>query len=209
MALRKTSHSSKFVGDYQAPELFPEEDRFKRYQEKRAYVERELSRLAENHALFLTDVANQPRGMVSLANEVFNGIKIADGGDTEVKADVPPSLRSMRVKLQSMDGKPLAWKGGREAARAYGGDNIRQKQNLFEDFFYESDNAEETLDVEMAWKALRFCGEHCRHAPSGLSRKINWRIREVKPDGYDAYFSGDGLSASTEPQQGLRKRRVG
>jgi len=212
MGLAKTSRALKYIGDYQAPDLFPDEARYRRYSEKRAYVAERLGDLASRDALFLTDLANQPRNLIALANDVIHGVAISDSADGRlVSAAVPPSLAGYQVTVKSMDGKPLRWKGGREAVRTYGGDSIRDKHQIFEDFYWESDKDQERLSVQHAWQALRQNGKHCRHAPSEGSRRINWTIEEVKPAGYDEYFSGmsDGLPAKAAPAQQRGIRRAG
>jgi len=211
MPLQKTSHSLRFVGDYLAPELFPEEAKYRRYSEKRSYVSNVMDSLAARDALFLTDVSNQPRNMIALANDVINGVSVSDAADGQmVAAPLPPSLAGYKVKIKSMNGQPLKWKGGREAGRAYGGETIKEKHDLMEDWFWTSDSQEEDLPVSQAWQALRQLGQHCRNAPSAKSRELNWKIEEVKPPGYDEAFTedGDGEVKPMVEEKGLRRKRA-
>ena len=207
MGLIKTSHSKKFIGDYTAPDLFPEESRYSGYSEKRAYVAARLDELASRRALFLTDMANQPRNLIALANDVIHGVKISDSADGQMVSEpLPHHLSTYSVTIKTLDGKPLKWKGGREPTRAYGGDSIKEKHSLHEDYFWESEDAQESLGVAMAWQCLRQQGKHCKHAPSAKSRALNWKVEELKPEGYDDVFNG-GEEKPSDGARGMRRTK--
>ena len=196
MSPKKFHPSGRSANSHTPPDLFPNFDRFRTEPARRNYVLGIMVDLADKDALFLTDLMNLGGDILRIAHEVIMGIFVdQDSGGHHKRAEIPPEIFRFQPEIHSLDGKsPIQWKGGREVVRQYApgsGKHGTKPQPILEDYWFRTDGPKEKFMIQDAWTALKQAGKFCKFAPSqGIQGKA-WTMEEIKPPGYDAYFSED------------------
>jgi hypothetical protein len=211
MSPKKFYPSGKTANSHLPPDLFPEFDRYRTEAARRRYVQDIMVNLARNDALFLTDLMNLGGDIVRISHEIIMGVRVdMDAGGHHVRADIPSEINRFKPHIKSMNGKPMEWKGGREVARQYSpgyGKHGTKPQDIYEDYWYGTETGEDDFIIQDAWFALKQAGKFCALAPSSRIQGKKWRMEEIPPPGYDAFFAGE----SDEPeakQKGPKKMKA-
>ena len=213
MSPRKFHPSGKTTNSHTPPDLFPEFDRYRTEAARRNYVKGVMVTLADNDALFLTDLMNLGGDILRLSHEVIMGIFVdQDSGGHHKRADIPPEIFRFQPQIRSLDGKsPIQWKGGREVAHQYApghGKHGTKPQPILEDYWFRTDEPEEKFMIQDAWTALKQAGKFCKFAPSRRIQGTSWTMEEVKPPGYEAFFSDEPAKPKARKPGRPRKTRA-
>lgn len=162
-----------------AKDLFPQLDVYRDYWEKREYVESVLIGLANKGALFLTDIANQPRAMAKdLAGQVLCGTMIQDNRYTD--APVPPELEDYRVKIKPVGDNNIRYEHSWKIVGKLQ-NNLPMLEKVYREPRVGKDGTA-SFTVSEAWKALWRYGKEVRPAKSSNLQAKLWRYEEVRPE---------------------------
>ncbi len=144
-------------------------------------VKAELTQLAENDELSITEIHNLPDrirdtcGMIILGQEWEYGSsprKMVVNPDS-----IPEIIKNYKIRIKSVNGDTIKWKKGKELAR-----NKMFKSGqvaIFEDVWVDSEMAEGDFSCADAWKILHQAGKYCRRASRQELRERYWKYEEI------------------------------
>ena len=190
-------------------DLFPDLHRIKTEQGQRNYIKERLTEFAESDALFLSDLFAQQQHIKRLAFEVIHGIWIDQSRDNSEARDQNPATTVMNfmVTVRALvPGKGIAWKIGRAPVGVLPSDLDQggNRQPRLDDMWVADDEDEITLTAPEAWRLLVQQGKFRARAVKERQRQTKWKVEEIKPSSYDAYF-GDGADDATKPKKKGRR----
>jgi hypothetical protein len=168
----------------QAPDLFPDFDRFRDYRSKRKYVSDRLVELARSGSLFLTHIFNQPPEIVEIAGNVIHGVGIDSENKFVPRIEVPLDLEAARVRIRGINGNLVGWERSQVE-----GEPLKQTERTKAtgDYFrvqserVETDQGEVELPLMSAWLCLKESGKYVRRAKSADQQQRYWKCEEVPP----------------------------
>jgi len=186
--------------------LFPRSNEFRNRADKKAYIEGQLVKLAEEQRLYLTEVLNQPEDEANLAGEVLLGIDYNE--DTKTNSGTWPtdqSLQNYRIKLEAIKWTPNGngeWKherdkdahirfrdGFKSTSRiALSGASGRRAQidgissrGILVDNMVDLGGPEVSVVPRLAWKALKANGLYVQPHVRQEAVRRHSIIREIPP----------------------------
>ena len=104
---------------YDAPNQFPDSEKYSNVEDLRDYIQMELVKLAREGTLSVTDIQNQSEKEWTIAGMVILGQRIGPESQQMIvdPSSVPPELKQYIVRIRSLQGKTIRWKGSMARSR--------------------------------------------------------------------------------------------
>jgi hypothetical protein len=155
----------------------------------REYIQGKLVKLAEDDALYLTDILNHPDSrVVMVAGMIMMGQSYKDWS-APIKEQIvnegliPREIRDYKIKIKAIGDNRIQWKDGN--AQAGWCDPKTRRHPRMAPVWNKVDPAVRELDMEPkdAIKLLKQCGKFVARYKNRSTQAKHWKVHEVKPPG--------------------------